>query len=128
MIFSEERGRYIKPILPKGRVRKLAVDATMRTAAPYQAKRRERAALSDDPKLKKKNVFIEGSDVTIGRLKPTHPRIPPPPTRAAVQRAAQTQQPSITPFSRAAHLRPFARKVPNPRRAPSAPVQSPALA
>jgi len=68
MIFSEERGRYIKPILPKGRVRKLAVDATMRTAAPYQAKRRERAALSDDPKLKKKNVFIEGSDVRAKKM------------------------------------------------------------
>merc|ERR1719183_3043346 len=63
MIFSEERGRYIKPILPKGRVRKLAVDATMRTAAPYQAKRRERAATSNDPKVRGKNVFIEGSDV-----------------------------------------------------------------
>jgi len=68
MIFSEERGRYIKPILPKGRVRKLAVDATMRTAAPYQAKRRERAAASGDPKLMKKNVFIESSDVRAKKM------------------------------------------------------------
>jgi len=68
MIFSEERGRYIKPILPKGRVRKLAVDATMRTAAPYQAKRRERAAQSSDPKVRGKNVFIEGSDVRAKKM------------------------------------------------------------
>jgi len=68
MIFSEERGRYIKPILPKGRVRKLAVDATMRTAAPYQAKRRERAAASGDEKLMKKKVFIEGSDVRAKKM------------------------------------------------------------
>jgi len=68
MIFSEERGRYIKPILPKGKVRKLAVDATMRTAAPYQAKRRERAALSDDPRQKNKSVFIEASDVRAKKM------------------------------------------------------------
>merc|ERR1719199_1694159 len=68
MIFSEERGRYIKPIMPKGRVRKLAVDATMRTAAPYQAKRRERAQASGDPKLMKKSVFIEGSDVRAKKM------------------------------------------------------------
>lgn len=68
MIFSEERGRYIKPILPKGKVRKLAVDATMRTAAPYQAKRRERAMASGDESLKSKSVFIEGSDVRAKKM------------------------------------------------------------
>ncbi|KAL3903769.1 MAG: hypothetical protein SGPRY_011542, partial [Prymnesium sp.] len=56
MIFSEERGRYIKPILPKGKVRKLA------------AKRRERALESGDPKQMKKNVFIEGSDVRAKKM------------------------------------------------------------
>ena len=70
MIFSEERGRYIKPILPKGKVRKLAVDATMRTAAPYQAKRRERAnALAESgANVKLKGVYIEGSDVRAKKM------------------------------------------------------------
>lgn len=70
MIFSEERGRYIKPILPKGRVRKLAVDATMRTAAPYQKKRRERVAeaVGRGEKAKQKGVYIEGSDVRAKKM------------------------------------------------------------
>jgi len=49
-------------------VRKLAVDATMRTAAPYQAKRRERAQASGDAKQQSKNVFIEGSDVRAKKM------------------------------------------------------------
>jgi len=70
MIFSDERGRYIKPILPKGRVRKLAVDATMRTAAPYQTKRRARAneAAARGEKVKIKGVYIEASDVRAKKM------------------------------------------------------------
>jgi len=75
MIFSEERGRYIKPIMPKGRVRKLAVDATMRTAAPFQAKRRARerqklggADVDEKGRKLDNRVFIEQSDVRAKKM------------------------------------------------------------
>ncbi|CAM9393422.1 unnamed protein product [Ectocarpus sp. 12 AP-2014] len=65
LIYSQERGRYIKPMIPRGKVTRLAVDATMRAAAPYQRPRRKRAAGTE---RETRGVFIEGSDVRAKRM------------------------------------------------------------
>lgn len=66
LIFSDDRGRYIKPMLPKtDRVKRLAVDATLRAAAPFQRIRRAQAQADGKPL---RRVYVEKVDMRAKKM------------------------------------------------------------
>ncbi|GJD06619.1 Magnesium-chelatase subunit ChlD [Galdieria sulphuraria] len=65
-IYSFDRGRYIKPVLPRGDTWRIALDATLRAAAPLQKIRRER--YMDITSSNDRRVYIRNQDIRIKKM------------------------------------------------------------
>jgi len=68
-IYSMDRGRYVKAMLPKGgdsKSGRIALDATLRNAVVFQKIRREEAKQKDPANLK--NVYVEKSDIWVKKM------------------------------------------------------------
>jgi len=66
---SMQRGRYVKPIFPPGgniKSGRIAIDATLRAAAPFQLARRRR--MQQQQANKKKLVYITQDDIRLKKL------------------------------------------------------------
>lgn len=69
-IYSMDRGRYVKAMLPKGgdaKTGRIALDATLRNAVVFQKMRREEALKKNKPE-ELRNVYIEKSDIWIKKM------------------------------------------------------------
>ncbi|CAK0897851.1 unnamed protein product [Prorocentrum cordatum] len=70
-IYSMDRGRYVKAMLPKGgdaKGGKIALDATLRNAVVYQKMRKEEAIRKNTPPDQLRNVYVERSDIWVKKM------------------------------------------------------------
>lgn len=64
LLLSRDRGRYIRPVMPKeGEPTRIAVDATLREAAKNQLARRKAAVDAKDSVLMARKILLEPSDL-----------------------------------------------------------------
>lgn len=68
VIWSQERGRYVKPVFPHGEIHRVAIDATLRAAAPFQKRRRHRHRSNSRHRASKGRIWIEDGDLRVKRL------------------------------------------------------------
>jgi magnesium chelatase subunit D len=67
LVRSQERGRYVKPVLPHGTVQHVAIDATLRAAAPHQRARRRLLSRGQARSLGRR-VLVREDDLRVKQL------------------------------------------------------------